>query len=144
LELDGLKILHEKGGALPKQILVVDDDANIRLLLDYRLAQMGYSVMPCATGEEALQATAANQFDLIIVDLVLPGANGLELIERLRRSEGTEDTPILVLTAYSFEENRNRSQELGVAAFVRKPFSLRDLVGEIESILNAETEDPLG
>jgi DNA-binding response OmpR family regulator len=129
---------------LSKKILVVDDDANIRLLLDYRLAKEGYSVVPCATGEEALHETTRNQFDLIIVDLILPGTNGFELIERFRRTKGTADTPILVLTAYGFEENRSRSRELGVSAFVPKPFSLRDLVGDIERLLHTESTDPPG
>ena len=106
---------------MPSEILIVDDDANIRSLLDYRLAKEGYSVILCATGEEALDRIVRDQPDLVILDLVLPGLDGWEVIDLLKQDKETCDIPILVLTAYGFEENRKRGSELGVSGFLAKP-----------------------
>jgi DNA-binding response OmpR family regulator len=121
------------------KVLVVDDDANIRQVLAYRLGRDGYSVLLSGNGEDALEQARIKQPDLIILDLVLPQLDGFGFLKQLRSEADTNDIPVLVLTAYGHEQNRARSLELGAVAFVVKPFSPRELVADIERVLDAKT-----
>lgn len=121
------------------KVLVVDDDVNIREVLAYRLRRDGYSVLLSGDGEDAWEQARAEQPDLIILDLALPQLDGFGFLERLRSKGDTCSIPVLVLSAYGHEENRTRSFELGVVAFVVKPFSPRELAADVRRILEVET-----
>lgn len=115
-----------------KRILVVDDDANIRTALKYWLEREGYSVLLSGDGLDALEKAELMNPDLIILDLLLPRLNGLDVLERLKRGRETRAIPVMVLTAYDGGENRRRCLELGAKEFFSKPFSLRELAVKVE------------
>ena len=124
-----------------KRIMVIDDDANIRSVLKYRLEKEGYSVLLSGDGLDALERAKLERPDLIILDLALPRLDGFGFLERLRSEAETRAIPVIVLTVYRHEENRTRSLELGAVEFVPKPFSLRKLVADVGRILGVMKTD---
>ena len=118
-----------------KRVMVIDDDANIRSALKYRLEKEGYSVLLSGDGLDGLEKVKLERPDLIILDLVMPRLDGFGLLERLKSEAETRAIPVIVLTAYNCEENRSRSLELGAVGFVSKPFSLRKLAMKVEEHL---------
>jgi len=125
-----------------ERIMVVDDQADIRSLLKYCLEKEGYHVLLAGDGLEALEKARVEKPDLIILDLGLPKMDGFGVLERLKGDAETSVIPVIVLTAYKYEENRARSFELGAVGFVPKPFSPRKLVAEVGKILGAEKSRP--
>lgn len=113
-------------------ILIVDDDAEIRALLREYLEKHDYRVTTAANGKEMRTATAASLPDLIVLDLMLPGDDGLELCRELRQRSSV---PIIMLTARGDETDRVVGLELGADDYVAKPFSARELVARIKSVL---------
>jgi len=120
-----------------KRIMVIDDDANIRSVLKYCLEKKGYHVLLSGDGLDAVHKAKLERPDLIILDLALPRLDGFGFLERLKSEAETRAIPVIVLTAYSYEENRRKSLELGAVEFVPKPFSPRQLVAEVRKILGA-------
>jgi len=128
-----------------EKILVVDDEEDILELVRYNLAREGYTVACAVTGEEALKSTASDPADLIILDLMLPGIDGLEVARRLKQNPGTKAIPIVMLTAKGEEADIVTGLELGADDYVTKPFSPRILVARIKTVIRrrsgiAETE----
>jgi len=114
-----------------KQILVVEDEAAIaRLIRDY-LEQAGFAVRVAATGEAALDLAAVVGFDLVVLDLGLPGIDGLDVTRRLRRRAMT---PIIIVTARGEETDRIVGLELGADDYVVKPFSPKELVARVRAV----------
>lgn len=113
------------------RILIVEDDAPLRALLQERLAAEGYTVEAVATGEEALQALETQSPDLVILDLMLPGMDGLEVCRRLRARHPA--VYVLMLTARSSELDRVVGLEVGADDYVTKPFSLNELVARVRA-----------
>jgi len=113
------------------RILIVEDDAPLRALLQERLAAEGYTVEAVATGEEALQALEARPPDLVVLDLMLPGMDGLEVCRRLRARHPA--VYVLMLTARSSELDRVVGLEVGADDYVTKPFSLNELVARVRA-----------
>lgn len=116
----------------PDHILVVDDDREIRSLLTEYLQQQGYRVTAAADGRGLRQALAASRPDLVILDLMLPGEDGLTLCRELRAGS---DLPVIMLTARGDETDRIVGLELGADDYVAKPFSPRELLARIKSVL---------
>ena len=114
------------------KILVVDDEKPITDLLVYNLERNGYRVVVARDGRTALQLARAEQPDLVILDLMLPGLDGLEVCRQLRR-DGT--VPIIMLTARDEEVDRVVGLELGADDYVTKPFSVRELIARIKAVL---------
>lgn len=114
------------------RILVVDENVHIRRLLRRYLANEGYSIDEAENGEKALQKTVLYHFDLIILDIMLPGIDGIELCSRLRRKKST---PVLILTAKADEANRLQGFDVGADDYVVKPFSPREVMLRIKAIL---------
>src|SRR5262245_44344143 len=102
-------------------ILLVEDEAPLADLIRYNLASQGLRVSIAATGEEAEVWVAEEQFDLIILDWMLPGMSGLELCRRLRKREATQALPVLMLTARGEEADRVRGLSTGADDYVVKP-----------------------
>jgi DNA-binding response OmpR family regulator len=120
------------------RILVVDDEPHIVELIRYNLARDGFDVSVAYDGADALQKTREGTPDLVILDLMLPYVDGLEVCRHLRRES---PVPILVLTAKDGEQDRVRGLELGADDYVTKPFSPRELVARVRAILRRTARD---
>ena len=118
-----------------EKILVVDDEEDILELVRYHMAREGYSVACATSGEEALKASASEPVDLIILDLMLPGIDGLEVARRLRENSSTRCTPIIMLTAKGEEADIVAGLELGADDYVTKPFSPRILIARVKAVI---------
>ncbi|MCB0359538.1 MAG: response regulator [Bdellovibrionales bacterium] len=118
-----------------ERILVVDDEADIQELVRYNLSKEGYNVVCAGSGEEALDAAESATPDLIILDLMLPGIDGLEVCKRFRSHNGTSSVPIIMLTAKGEEADVVSGLELGADDYVTKPFSPRVLSARVKAAL---------
>jgi len=118
-----------------EKILVVDDEEDILELVRYNLAREGYMVSCATSGEEALKASLSEPVDLIILDLMLPGIDGLEVARRLRENSATRETPIVMLTAKGEEADIVTGLELGADDYVTKPFSPRILIARVKAVI---------
>jgi two-component system phosphate regulon response regulator PhoB len=121
--------------AKEKNILLVEDAEDILELVRYNLAKEGYQVRCVMSGEEALNAVRQTAFDLILLDIMLPGLDGLEICRRLRRDAATAHIPVIMLTAKSEETDMVVGLELGADDYVTKPFSPRVLTARIRAAL---------
>lgn len=122
---------------MPK-ILVVDDEPDAIELVKFNLKGAGYDVLTAADGDEALKKARAVLPDLIILDVMLPEVDGLEVCKILRRDQRISATPILMLTAKAAEIDRVLGLELGADDYVTKPFSPRELVLRVKRLLRAD------
>ncbi len=122
---------------MPK-ILVVDDEPDAIELIKFNLKAAGYEVITAVDGEEALKKARSMLPDLVILDLMLPEVDGLEVCKILRRDQRVSATPILMLTAKAAEIDRVLGLELGADDYVTKPFSPRELVLRVKRLLRTE------
>jgi DNA-binding response OmpR family regulator len=120
---------------LKKTVLVVEDEEDIRELVSYHLLKEGYQVAGVASGEEALATAEARPPDLILLDLMLPGVDGLTVCQRLRKNPRTESVPIVMLTAKGEESDIVGGLNLGANDYVTKPFSPKELVARVRAVL---------
>lgn len=118
-----------------EKILVVDDEEDILELVRYNLVREGYPVVCAASGEAALKSATSDPVDLIILDLMLPGIDGLEVTRRLKQNPDTADTPIVMLTAKNEEADIVTGLELGADDYVTKPFSPRILIARMKAVI---------
>jgi two-component system, OmpR family, alkaline phosphatase synthesis response regulator PhoP len=116
-------------------ILVIDDEKDLIELVSYNLQKEGFVVKCARDGESGLAAAAADTPDLVIVDLMMPGIDGLEVCRRLRTDSRTAAVPIIMLTAKSAESDRVVGLELGADDYITKPFSPRELAARIKAVL---------
>jgi len=115
-----------------KKILVVEDDPDIAELVHIHLQDLGYLAEVATTGAEALDRLGADEYALVVLDIMLPEVDGFEVCRRIRQTDPR--TPILVLSARTEEVDRVLGLELGADAYMTKPFSLRELVARIKAI----------
>ena len=118
-----------------KKILVVDDDADIVELLSFNLKQAGFAIGTAFDGIEALRKVRSITPDLILLDLMLPKLDGLSVCEILRRNVATASIPVILLTALSGELGRLAGLDSGATDYMTKPFSPRQLVSKVETLL---------
>lgn len=116
-------------------LLVIDDERDLVELVRYNLESEGYRVLGAADGESGLSTALREKPDLVIVDLMLPGIDGLEVCRELRRRAQTAGLPILMLTAKSAESDRVVGLELGADDYVTKPFGPRELTARVKALL---------
>ncbi|MCL1894974.1 MAG: response regulator transcription factor [Clostridiales bacterium] len=116
-----------------QKILVVEDDANIRELVAWNLSEEGYECVCAADGKEGIDAARLELPDLILLDLMLPGLDGFEVVKTLRR-EGL-GTPIIMLTAKNEETDKVIGLEFGADDYITKPFGIRELKARIKAVL---------
>lgn len=121
------------------QILLVDDERVLRTSLTFTLQQNGYQVTSAATGPEALRIAEEQPPDLILLDLMLPGVDGMEVCRRLRRRS---NVPVIMLSARGQEDDRVTGLRLGADDYVTKPFSTRELIARIEAVLRRHAALP--
>jgi two-component system phosphate regulon response regulator PhoB len=117
------------------RVLVVEDEPDIAALIAYQLTREGFRVETAGTGPEALQSVARDLPDLVVLDRMLPGLSGDEILRRLKDEPGTAGIPVLVLTAKREQEDRIKGFELGADDYLTKPFSPRELVLRVQAIL---------
>jgi len=125
------------------KILVVEDEEDIQELVCYNLIKEGYEVCCAAAGEEALRIAGSESPDLILLDLMLPGIDGLEVCELLRADDKTRETPIIMLTARGEESDVVTGLELGADDYITKPFAPRVLAARIRALLRRTRVDPV-
>ena len=118
---------------MPKQILVIEDERDIADLIQLHLEDLDYAVSVARDGNTGLRKSSAGSWDMIILDLRLPGVDGLEICQRLRQR--SEYVPILMLTSKSSELDRVVGLELGADDYVTKPFSILELMARVKAIL---------
>ena len=118
-----------------ERVLVVDDEPDIVALVAYHLAKAGYRVSTAATGTEALRAAREERPVLLVLDLMLPGMSGFEVLEKLRAHDATKEIAVLMLTARKEEPDRIRGLTLGADDYLTKPFSPAELVLRVGAIL---------
>lgn len=123
------------------RIAVVEDDADILDILQYNLHREGYAVDAYARGDSALAGIKRKVPDLVLLDLMLPGIDGLEICRQLKRAPETAGLPIIMLTARSEETDRVVGLELGADDYVTKPFSTREVILRIKAVLRRGDRD---
>jgi two-component system, OmpR family, alkaline phosphatase synthesis response regulator PhoP len=125
---------------LQTKILVVDDEEDIVELITSSLEREGYAVIPARTGEEALELVKTKRPDLIVLDLMLPGVQGLEVCREIRGTPEHSGIPILILSAKGTEVDRILGLEMGADDYITKPFSVRELISRIRVALRKTTK----
>ncbi len=117
-----------------KLILAIDDEKDILKLLQYNLEREGYQVACAKTGEEGLETVKSKRPDLVILDIMMPGIDGLEVCKVLRANKDTKNIPLLMLTAKTSEVDEILGLELGASDYISKPFSLKVLLARVKNI----------
>lgn len=120
---------------MPAKIIVVEDESSLAELLRYNLQSEGYDVVHAADGEEAELLLSEQNFDLAILDWMIPKISGIELCRRLRNRSETQSLPIILLTARGEESDRVRGLTTGADDYVTKPFSVQELMARIKALL---------
>ena len=116
-------------------VMVIEDEKEIRDLVRYNLEKAGFRVAAAGDGEEGLRQLFAARPDALVLDLMLPGANGLEILREVRGEPATHDLPVLVLTARSAEMDKLLGFEHGADDYLTKPFSPRELVARVKALV---------
>ena len=116
-------------------VLVVEDEQNIRALLCLHLGLENYECVPCGDGEAALKLARARRFDVVILDLMLPGLDGVTVCKAIRRESENPDVPVLMLTARREESDKVVGLESGADDYLTKPFSVRELIARVRALL---------
>ena len=128
---------------MPKEnVLVVDDEEDILELLRFNLSKEGYHVICATTGERAVEMARSELPDLIVLDLMLPGMDGLEVAKFLKNDPETQNIPIIMLTAKGEESDVVTGLELGADDYISKPFSPRILVARVKAVLRRKRTKP--
>jgi two-component system alkaline phosphatase synthesis response regulator PhoP len=128
-------------GMKPKEkILIVDDEKDIVKMLSYNLKKEGYRTVDAHDGEDALDLAVREHPDLILLDLMLPGIDGLEVCKQLKKEAKTSRIPIIMLTAKTQETDKIVGLELGADDYVSKPFSPKELIARIKAVLRRSCE----
>ncbi len=130
-----LQPLNRTAKIVKQRVLVVDDEPDAVELLEFNLRNAGYEVSSAEDGTEALKKARSHRPDLIVLDVMLPEVDGLEVCKILRRDEATSGIPIIMLTAKASEIDRVLGLELGADDYVTKPFNLRELILRIKGLL---------
>jgi two-component system phosphate regulon response regulator PhoB len=120
---------------MSNRILVVDDEPDITALVAYHLARGGYRVSTAGTGQEALKAAREERPDVVVLDLMLPGVSGYEVLRELRRHPDTADVGVILLTARREEADRIKGLSLGADDYLTKPFSPQELTLRVAAVL---------
>ena len=118
-----------------KTILIADDHDHLRLLVTTTLARPDYRIIEARDGDEACALALTEAPDLLILDWMIPGKSGIQVVELMRKDPGFRDVPVIMLTARAQNADRNRAVTLGVHAYLAKPFSPIELMETVEKIL---------
>jgi len=125
------------------KILVVDDEKDILQLVSYNLSKEGFDVTTSTNGEDALSIVKKDRFNLILLDLMMPGIQGMELCKILKSADETSSLPIIMLTAKSDELDKVLGLEIGADDYITKPFSPRELTARVKAVLRRAQQGPV-
>lgn len=123
-----------------QNILIVEDEEDIQELIEYNLIKNGFNTTVCSSGEEASEVINKSTYDLVLLDLMLPGINGLELCKKFKKAQETSKFPIIMITARGEEEDIIKGFEYGADDYVTKPFSPKVLISRIKAVLRRQKE----
>jgi len=126
---------------LKEKILIVEDNPQNMKLYEMILSAKGYTLLKAIDGEEALDMAIRKHPDLILMDIRLPGMNGLEVTKKLRENSAFSHTPIIAITAYAMKGDKERAIEAGCNAYLAKPFNIHELTGMIAEMLRQRQKD---
>ena len=126
-------ILQEEGFKLAQRLLIADDDNEIRELLEFDLAQSGYSVDCAKDGEEALQKALSNTYDLILLDVMMPKMNGFDVCKNIRATK--PEIPILMLTAKGTINDKTQGFDSGADDYIVKPFDIQEVLLRVRALV---------
>ena len=118
-----------------KKVLIVDDEIHIVHVVAIKLRNNGYEVISADNGAEAFDLALNDRPDIIVTDFQMPLMTGMELVEKLRQHEETKDIPVIMLTARSFAIPQEQQKKLQISGCLSKPFSPKELLGNIEDVL---------
>ncbi|WP_455374434.1 response regulator transcription factor [Limibacillus halophilus] len=124
---------------MPKNVLLAEDEPNIVESLTFLLERAGYAVSSEQDGQAALDAALAKRPDLVILDVMLSGIDGFEILRRLRAEESFKGTPIIMLTAKGQREDREAALKAGANLYITKPFSNAEVIEAVKSLVNGES-----
>ena len=127
--------MDNAGGSRSLKILIVDDEKDIVDLVAYNLEKEGYETLRALDGEKALQLVRTKTPDLVVLDLMLPGIQGLEVCKRIRKVPETAAIPIIMLTAKGEEIDKVLGLEVGADDYITKPFSVKELLARVKAVL---------
>lgn len=129
---------------MSKKILVVDDDEKIRLFVKIILEKRGYEVVCVSSGLAAFQVLYEDRPDLILLDVMMPGMNGYEVLKKLKADDSTREIPVIMLTALGMGEDFQKAVSNGVDWYIVKPFNSRQLISRVEFLLTGKKEEVSG
>lgn len=121
---------------MPNKVLIVDDEVNTVIALEFLMAQAGYQVDVARTGDETIAMLEQFAPDVILLDVMLPGIDGLDILQRIRANPACQHIAVIMVTARGRDVEVTRGLALGADAYITKPFSARDLLAEVERCLN--------
>ena len=121
---------------MPKTVLIVDDEPNIVVPIEFLMEQNGYSVLVAGSGEEALEIIAKYEPDLVLLDIMLPGVDGYEVCEIIRLNPEWQEMKIIFLTAKGRDVDMAKGMVLGADAYIIKPFSNVDILENVRKLLD--------
>ena len=130
------RVASERMEAQGKRILICDDDPAILRVLEVNLEVEGYDVLLARHGEEAIEVAAAEQPDLIILDIMMPRLDGYQTAERLKSMNKTRDIPVVFLSAKAQQSDIDKGRAYGVASYLTKPFDPNDLLDVVERLVS--------
>lgn len=125
------------------RVLVIDDEQDMLLLCRLNLPHAGLEVREADSGKRGLAEAIENTPDAVVLDLLMPGIDGFEVLRRLRDDERTREVPVVVLTAKTGREDRLRCDALGANVYLTKPFSPEDLAGHLTALIEASASSEL-
>ena len=122
---------------MPKRVILAEDEPNIVESLRFLLARAGFEVGVCESSQRALDTVLADPPDVLVLDVMLPELDGLEVLRQMRAHDRGQSVPVLMLTAKGQREDRERAIEAGANLFITKPFSNAELVAAVEELAAA-------
>jgi two-component system alkaline phosphatase synthesis response regulator PhoP len=126
-----------------EHVLVIEDDEDIQQLIVYNLSKDGFRATGAVTGEDGLKKARQDHFDCVILDIMLPGMDGLDVCKSLKKEEKTRNVPVIMLTAKGEETDIVTGLELGADDYIVKPFSPKVLVARIRNVLRRKSAEPI-
>lgn len=126
---------------MKKKVLIVDDEPNIIVPLQFLMEQNGYDVIVAATGEEAMAAVASNKPDLILLDIMLPGVDGYQVCQNIRGKSEWQGIKIVFISAMGRDVDVAKGLALSADAYITKPFAIADVVNKVNHLLKVEHGD---
>ncbi len=125
---------------MPSKVLIVDDEANIVISLEFLMEQAGYEVAVARTEDEAMKQVESFNPDVVLLDVMLPGINGFDILQHIRQRPRSQSTAVIMLTAKGREVEVTKGLALGANAYITKPFSTRELLAEVRRHLGVSED----